>query len=60
MTLKIYGIKNCDTMKKAFAWLEANAVAFEFVDYKKTALPKHIYPTGAPVPAGKRCSTGAA
>ena len=32
--LKVYGIKNCDTMKKAFAWLEANAVAYEFIDYK--------------------------
>jgi len=32
----IYGIKNCDTMKKAFKWLEANGIAYEFVDYKKT------------------------
>ncbi|PCJ98511.1 MAG: ArsC family reductase [Zetaproteobacteria bacterium] len=31
----IYGIKNCDTMKKAFKWLEANAVDFIFHDYKK-------------------------
>ena len=31
----IYGIKNCDTMKKAFAWLEANGIAYDFVDYKK-------------------------
>lgn len=35
---KIYGIKNCDTMKKAFAWLEANGVAYEFVDYKKAGV----------------------
>ena len=33
--LKVYGIKNCDTMKKAFAWLDANGVAYTFVDYKK-------------------------
>ena len=33
--LKVYGIKNCDTMKKAFAWLEANGIAYDFVDYKK-------------------------
>ena len=33
--LKVYGIKNCDTMTKAFAWLEANGVAYDFVDYKK-------------------------
>jgi len=32
----IYGIKNCDTMKKAFKWLEAEGIAYEFVDYKKT------------------------
>jgi len=30
----IYGIKNCDTMKKARAWLEAHGVAYEFHDYK--------------------------
>lgn len=33
--LTVYGIRNCDTMKKAFAWLEANGVAYDFVDYKK-------------------------
>lgn len=31
----IYGIKNCDTMKKAFAWLDENKIAYEFHDYKK-------------------------
>ena len=31
----IYGIRNCDTMKKAFAWLDANGVAYRFHDYKK-------------------------
>ena len=36
--LKVYGIKNCDTMKKAFAWLEAHGVAYEFIDYKKAAV----------------------
>jgi arsenate reductase (glutaredoxin) len=30
----IYGIKNCDTMKKARAWLDANGVACLFHDYK--------------------------
>lgn len=34
----VYGIKNCDTMKKAFAWLEANGVDYEFVDYKKAGV----------------------
>jgi arsenate reductase len=30
----IYGIKNCDTMKKARAWLDGHKVAYEFHDYK--------------------------
>ena len=30
----IYGIKNCDTMKKARAWLDAHGVAYAFHDYK--------------------------
>ena len=30
----IYGIKNCDTMKKARAWLDARGVAYAFHDYK--------------------------
>ena len=34
--LRIYGIKNCDTMKTALAWLDAHGVAYEFTDYKKT------------------------
>lgn len=34
MTVRIYGIKNCDTMKKAFDWLKASDVAYEFHDYK--------------------------
>jgi arsenate reductase len=40
--LKIYGIKNCDTMKKAFAWLAQNSVAYEFFDYKKTAVQANL------------------
>jgi arsenate reductase (glutaredoxin) len=35
MKPRVYGIRNCDTMKKAFAWLEENGVAYEFHDYKK-------------------------
>lgn len=33
--ITIFGIKNCETMKKAFAWLAANGVAYEFSDYRK-------------------------
>jgi Spx/MgsR family transcriptional regulator len=39
MKVTVYGIKNCDTMKKAFAWLEANRVAYDFHDYKKLGVP---------------------
>ena len=34
MGVKVYGIRNCDTVKKARAWLEANRVGYEFHDYK--------------------------
>ena len=35
----IYGIRNCDTMKKAFAWLDARKIAYDFHDYKKDGVP---------------------
>ncbi|MGB0719745.1 MAG: ArsC family reductase [Bdellovibrionales bacterium] len=31
----IYGIKNCDTMKKALTWLDERGITYDFVDYKK-------------------------
>jgi hypothetical protein len=33
MPITIYGIKNCDTMKKARAWLDTHGVAYAFHDY---------------------------
>ena len=39
MKPKLYGIRNCDTMKKAFAWLEARKIAYDFHDYKKDGVP---------------------
>lgn len=38
--VKIYGIPNCDSTKKAFAWLSQNKVKFEFHDYKKEGITK--------------------
>ncbi|MDI1322346.1 MAG: Spx/MgsR family RNA polymerase-binding regulatory protein [Algoriphagus sp.] len=35
MALKVYGIKNCNTMTKAFGFLQEKGVEFEFIDYKK-------------------------
>jgi arsenate reductase len=40
MTITIYGIKNCDTMKKAFAWLDKAGVDYVFHDYKKEGIDK--------------------
>ncbi len=34
MTITMYGIKNCDTIKKARTWLESHGVAYDFHDYK--------------------------
>ena len=36
--IKIFGIKNCDTIKKACAWLTENGIAYEFIDYKKSGV----------------------
>ena len=34
MTITLYSIKNCDTVKKARTWLDAAGVAYQFYDYK--------------------------
>ena len=36
--MKLYGIKNCDTVKKATDWLNKNKIPFEFHDYKKSGI----------------------
>jgi arsenate reductase len=36
----IYGIKNCDTMKKARGWLEGHKLAYSFHDYKTSGIDK--------------------
>ena len=40
MAITIYGIKNCDTMKKARTWLESRGVAYDFHDYKKLGITR--------------------
>ena len=40
MTPTLYGIKNCDTMKKARAWLDARGVAYAFHDYKASGIDR--------------------
>jgi len=39
---EIYGIKNCDTMKKECRWLEDNAVTYDFHDYKKESVDTNV------------------
>ena len=34
----IFGIKHCDTMKKAFVWLDAHGVRYDFHDYKAAGI----------------------
>lgn len=38
MTITLYGIRNCDTMKKARAWLDARGIAYGFHDYKQAGI----------------------
>ncbi|WP_420132715.1 ArsC family reductase [Rhodopseudomonas sp.] len=40
MSVTIFGIKNCDTMKKARAWLDGHGVAYDFHDYKTAGVDK--------------------
>jgi arsenate reductase len=40
MGATIYGIRNCDTMKKARAWLDAHGVDYRFHDYKQDGIDK--------------------
>ena len=38
----IHGIRNCDTMKKAFAWLDGRGVAYRFHDYRTAGLDRAL------------------
>ena len=38
MALTLYGIPNCDTVRKARKWLEAEGIAYQFHDFKKHGL----------------------
>ena len=40
MPVTIYGIKNCDTMKKARAWLDKRGVEYAFHDYKSAGIDR--------------------
>ncbi len=38
MTTRMYGIPNCDTVKKTRRWLDSNGVEYEFHNYKKLGI----------------------
>ena len=38
--ITIYGIKNCDTVKKARTWLDGHRIAYEFHDYKSAGIDR--------------------
>ena len=61
MTITLYGITNCDTVKRARAWLAEHGVDYRFHDFKKDGVPDaDARPLAARRRAGKRWSTAAA
>ena len=61
-TITLYGIKNCDTMKKAIKWLDQRGVVYTFHNYKKqgidvNALKKALDQHGLDVVINKRGTT---
>jgi arsenate reductase len=40
VTTTLYGIRNCDTMKKAWTWLDQHGVVYDFHDYKKQGIER--------------------
>ena len=60
--IKIYGIKSCDTVKKALKYLSINNIAYEFIDFRvdpisKNVLQKMIEKVGFVVLINKRSTT---
>lgn len=40
MATTLHGIRNCDTMKKAWTWLDEHGVVYDFHDYKKQGIER--------------------
>ncbi|WP_213997051.1 ArsC family reductase [Arsukibacterium sp.] len=43
--IKMFGIKNCDTIKKARKWLEQHQVDYQFIDYRQDGLSAELLAT---------------
>ena len=41
--IKIYGIKNCDTVKKALKYLSSNEIDFDFIDFRVNPISKNEF-----------------
>lgn len=46
-SITLYGLSNCDTVKKARAWLAGQGVEYTFVDFKKSGVPEDRLPVWA-------------
>lgn len=60
--LTVYGISNCDTVKKARAWLTGHGLAYQFHDFKKQGVPTELLPqwltqVGEPVLLNRKGTT---
>jgi arsenate reductase (glutaredoxin) len=44
-TITLYGIPNCDTVKKARTWLDAQGIAYAFHDFKKAGIQRELVET---------------
>lgn len=42
MTVRLYGFKGCDTVRKAIAWLDANGISHQFFDYRREKLDPDV------------------
>jgi arsenate reductase len=45
MPVTLYGIPNCDTVKKARTWLDAHAIKYVFHDFKKSGIQRDLVDT---------------
>lgn len=41
--LRIYGIKNCDTVRKALKFLSSKSLSYEFIDYRDNPISKDLF-----------------
>ena len=44
--LQVFGIKNCNTVKKALSWLDGKKISYEFLDVKKIPCSKSLWKLG--------------